>query len=88
MQWSDYRLLIAELGKRFTSVRLPAVQTQMFHERRQGPKETVDEFVQELCKLYSKAYATVTHGTPEAEEVGQRVLASQFVLQSKVVGLE
>ena len=94
MQRSDYGLLIAELRKRFTPVRLPAVQTQKFHERGQGPKETVDEFAQELRKLYSKAYATVTHGTPEAEEVGQRVLASQFVtglraeLQSKVVGLE
>ena len=93
-QRSDYGLLIAELKKWFTPVRLPAVQTQLFHERRQGPRETVDEFAQELRKVYTKAYATVTRGTPEAEEVGQRVLASQLVtgfrpeLQSKVVGLK
>ena len=94
MQRSDYGLLIAELGKRFTPVRLPAIETQVFHDRRQGPRETVDEFAQELRKLYANAYAPVTRGTREAEEVGQRVLASQFVtgflpeLQSTVVGLE
>ena len=93
-QRSDYKLLITELTKRFTPVRLPAVQTQIFHDRHQGAKETVDEFVQELRKLYAKAYAAVAYGMPEAEEVGQRVLASQFVtglraeLKSKVVGME
>ena len=79
MQRSDYGLLIAELAKRFTPVRLLAIQTQVFHDRRQGPVETVDEFAQELRQLYAKAYAPVTRGTPEAEEVGQRELASQFV---------
>ena len=90
-QRSDYGLLIAELTKCFTPVRLPAVQSQMFHDRRQGQKETVDEYAQELRKLYAKAYAAVTRGTAKAEEVGKQVLASQFVtgeLQSKVVGLE
>ena len=93
-QRSDYGLLIAELTKRFTPVRLPAVQSQMFHDRRQGQKETVDEYAQELRKLYTKAYAAVTRGTAEAEEVGKQVIASQFVtglrpeLQFKVVGLE
>ena len=48
----------------------------MFHDRRQGPKETVDDFAQELWKLYSKAYAALTRGTPEAEKVGQTVLAN------------
>ena len=94
MQRSDYGLLIAELAKRFTPVRLPAIQTQVFHDRRQGPEEIVDEFAQELRQLYAKAYAPVTRGTPEAEEVGQRVLTSHFVtglrvdIQSAVVGLE
>ena len=94
MQRSDYGFLIAELAKRFTPVRLPAIQMQVFHDRRQGPAETVDEFAQELRQLYAKAYAPVTRGTPEAEEVGQHVLTSQFVtrlrvdIQSAVVGLE
>ena len=75
-------------------MQLTAVQTQMFHERKQGAKETVDEFAQELRKLYTKAYSTVTSGVPQAEEVGQRVLTSQFVaglrseLQAKVMGLD
>ena len=93
-QRSNYKLLIAEFKKRFTPVQLTAVQTQMFHERKQGAKETVDEFAQELRKLYTKAYSTVTSGVPQAEEVGQRVLTSQFVaglrseLQAKVMGLD
>ena len=70
------------------------MQTQLFHDRRQGPDESVDDFAQELRRLYSKAYARFTRGTPQAEKVGQAVLASQFVaglrpgLQAKVVGME
>ena len=54
----------------------------------------MDEFVQDLRKLYAKAYAGLTKGTPEAENMGQAVLARQFVadlqpnLQSKVIGME
>lgn len=48
-----------------------AVQTQLFHDHKQGQNESVDEFAQDLCKLYSKAYAGFTKGTPEAEKVGQ-----------------
>ena len=50
--------------------------------------------MQELRKLHSKAYASATSGHPEAEEVGQIVLVTQFVsdlqaeLQAKVVGVE
>lgn len=91
---SDYHMLVAELKKWFIPVQLTAVQTQLFHDRKQGPEESVDEFAQDLRKLYSKAYAGFTKGTPEAEKVGQTVLASQFVaglrprLQSTVVGME
>ena len=93
-QWSSYRSLVAELKKSFTPVQLTAVQTQLFHDRRQGPQETVDDFAQDLRRQYSRAYARFTRGTPEAERVGQTVLASQFVaglrpsLQAKVVGME
>ena len=93
-QRSNYAGLVAELRKRFTPVHLTAVQTQHFHDRRQRPEETADEFTQDLRKLYSKAYSECTRGTLEAEKVGQTVLASQFVaglhpcLQAKVVGME
>ena len=69
-------------------------RVQLFHDRRQGPQETVDDFAQDLWRLYSQAYAGFTRGTPEAEKVGQTVLASQFVaglhpsLQAKIVGMD
>ena len=93
-QRSNYRQLIVVLRKRFTPVQLTAVQTQLFHSRRQGQKETVDDFVQELRKLHTKAYSPATRLNPEAEKVGQIVLVNQFIsglrteLQSKVVGVE
>ena len=85
---------MAELKKCFTPVCLTALQTRAFHDRVQRAKETVDAYAQELCKLFSKAYATTTRGGSEAEKMGRTVLASQFVsglrseLKSKVVGSE
>ena len=93
-QRSDYRLLVDELKKRFTPVKLPAVQSQLFHEREQGPRETADEFAEDLKKLYARAYTDVSRGGPEAERIGQSVLANQFItglrpdLKGKVVGME
>lgn len=93
VQRSNYHILVAELKKRFTPVQLTAIQTQLFHSHRQGPKESVDEFAQELRRLHSKAYSTATFANPEAE-VGQMVLANQFIsglrseLQAKAVGME
>ena len=93
-QRSDYTLLAEELKKRFTPVKLAAVQSQLFHDRKQGPKESVDEFAQDLKKLFARAYAGVNRGGPEAEKMGQSVLANQFIaglcsdLKSKVVGVE
>lgn len=93
-QKNSYHSLVSELKKHFTPVQLTAIQTQLFHDRKQGATESVDEFAQDLRKLYSRAYAGITRGTQEAERIGQTVLASQFVaglqphLQSKVVGME
>ena len=93
-QRSSYALLVEELKKRFTPVKLAAVQSQLFHDRQQGPKESVDEFAQDLRKLFAKAYAGVSRGGPEAEKMGQSVLANQFIgglhsdLKAKVVGVE
>lgn len=87
-QRSNYSLLVAELKKRFTPVRLTALQTRVFHDRHQGAKETVDTYAQ---KLLAKAYGTTSR---ETEAMGQTVLANQFVsglrseLKLKVVGAE
>ena len=83
-----------QLHKRFTPVQLMAIQSQHFHDHCQSPNETVDEFAQELNKLFHKAYSNLIRGGAEAEAVGQFVLANQFksglclVLKSKVVGTE
>ena len=93
-QKTSYAQLVSTLKKRFTPVKLTALQTQMFHSRRQGANESVDDFAQELRKLYARAYSTTTSSNPEAEKVGQIVLVNQFVsglrseLQAKVVGVE
>ena len=64
----------------------------MFHSRRQGANDSVEDFAQELRKLYARAHSTTTCSNPEAEKVGQIVLVNQFVsrseLQAKVVGVE
>ena len=93
-QRSNYKLLVEQLRKRFTPVELTAIQSQCFHDRHQTAKESVDEFAQELKKLFHKAYSNLTRGGVEAEAMGQSVLANQFVsglrpeLKSKVVGFE
>ena len=66
----------------------------MFHQRKQGPDESVDEYAQELRKLFYKAYPPTYHGTPEAELLGKSVLSNQFVaglktgLHKKLTGVE
>ena len=78
-QKSNYDQLVAELTKRFTPVRIQAVQTSKFHERKQKTAESVDSFAQDLRKLFYKAYPATTRGSKEMEEMGQSVLSSQFV---------
>ena len=94
VQKNDYTQLVAALKKRFIPVVLTALQTQMFHSRRQGPNESVDDFVQELCRLHTRAYVTAIGASPEAEKVVQKVLVNHFVsglrceLQAKLVGVD
>ena len=94
-QWSYYGLLVEQLHKHFAPVQLMAIQSQRFHDRRhQSANENVDEFAQELNKLFHKAYSNLIRGGAEAEAMGQSVLANQFILglrpilKSKVVGTE
>ena len=73
-------------------MKLTAIQSQLFHDRQQCAKETVDEYAEELKKLFAKAYKGLVCGGPEAENMG--VLANQFIaglrpdLKVKVVGTE
>lgn len=90
----QYKTLIAELAKRFTPVQLRAVESSRFHERKQTPQETVDDYAEDLRHLFHRAYPKVRQGTKEAEEMGRLVLTNQFVsglhadLKTKVAGTE
>ena len=91
---SKYTSLVAATKRRFTPIRLTAVQAQLFHNRQQQEKEAVDQFAQELQKLYNLAYAGATSEGPHAERMGQTLLANQFVtglrpeLKRKLIGTE
>ena len=93
-QRSSYSLLKSQLKERFTPVRIQAVHSSLFHQRKQGGKETVDQYAQELRRLFYKAYPRENQGSGEAEGFGRSVLAHQFVagllpvLRSKVAGNE
>ena len=79
---------------RFTPVRLQAVHSNLLHQHKQEETETVDQYAQELRKLFYRAYPKASQATGEAEGFGRSVLAYQFVaglkrnLQSKVPGVE
>ena len=93
-QRASYDVLVKELERRFMPVELPAVQTSLFHDRKQKPREPVDDFAQDLRRLFYRAYPKAQQGSPEAEEMGRAVLANQFVnglatdLKTKMTGKE
>ena len=78
-QRSNYDLLVDQLMQRFTPVQIQAIQSQLFHDRKQGVKETVDKYAEGLKKLYVKAYPNLSRGGREAEAMSQSVLVNQFV---------
>ena len=77
-QRTNYTRLRETLATRFTPVNIQSVQSSLFHERKQGAQETVDEYAQQLKHLFRKAYLRAM-GCQEAEEMGRTVLSSQFV---------
>ena len=78
-QKHDYRALVQAMSKRFTPVRIQALECSAFHERKQGRKESVDTYAQELQRLFQRAYPSAVRGNTDAQEMGQAVLSSQFV---------
>lgn len=90
----DYFKLVQLLKKRFTPVHIQAVQSSLFHDRKQKQGEPVDNYAQELRRLFQKAYPMAQRGSQEAESMGRSVLAYQFVaglrteLKCKVAGMD
>ena len=93
-QRASYESLTAALTERFKPVRIKSVQSGLFHERKQQPKESVEDYAQELNRLYQRAYPYSERGSVEAEKLGQTVLTYQFVaglkpeIRLKVAGNE
>ena len=75
---NDYPSLLAAMKRRFTPVYLTAVQTQLFHNRMQGEKESVEQFAQDLRNLFNRAYAQATRDGPQAERMGQHAVGESI----------
>ena len=78
-QKTSYQALVTEMSRRFTPVRIQALECSKFHERRQKREESVDAYAQDLQRLFKKAYPGAALGSNDALEMGQAVLSSQFV---------
>ena len=59
-QRSDYQQLKSKLAERFTPVRIQAVHSNLFHQRKQDLGEAVDHYAQDLRRLFYKAYPKAT----------------------------
>ena len=70
-QRSSYSELVAALKQRFAPVRIQSVQSELFHSRKQQVQEKVDEYAQNLSRLYQKAYPQALQGTGETEIMGK-----------------
>ena len=66
-QRASYDTLVAALKERFTPVQIQSVQSSKFHEWKQLPAEAVDDYAQDLKKLYYKACSGAQRGSTEAE---------------------
>ena len=89
-----YDKLTACLTRRFVPVRLQAVQSCLFSERRQKSGETVDSYAQDLRRLFGLAYPDAARDDSAEGKMSKLVLASQFVaglrpeLKEKLAGAE
>ena len=91
---NNYAILREELKKRFTPVHIQAVQSSLFHDRKQAPGENVDMYAQDLKCLFYRAYPSTQQSTMEMQEMARSVLTNQFVsglqftLKGKLAGKE
>ena len=91
-QRTSYDALKDALSRRFKPVRIQSVQSGLFHERKQKPQESVEDYAQDLNKLYQQAYPQSERSSEEVKRMGQTVLAYQFAAglkpRLKVAGTE
>ena len=95
-QRSCYANLVEQLVRHFTPVRIGAAQSSLFHDRRQGEKESVDNYAQELRKLFYKAYPQTMQDATDLEDISKSILTlcNQFAarllpsIKIKVAGTE
>ena len=78
-QRTSYPSLTQALKARFTPVKIKAVESSRFHERKQKEGEPVDEYAQSLRVLFHRAYPASEQGSREAEDLGRSILSYQFV---------
>ena len=70
-QKADYDIVVKELTRHFTPVRIQSVQISLFHNRKQGDQESVDSYAQDLKAQFYKAYPQVDQSSDVAESMGK-----------------
>ena len=72
-QHGNYSAIVQELTKQFVPVQIEAIQSGLFHGQQQKPGESVDDYAQDLKRLYQKAYYQVQKGSTAAQIMGKSV---------------
>ena len=62
-QRASYQQMVDLLTSRFTPVQIQAVQSSLFHDRKQQHHVTVDEYAQDVRRLFYQAYPWAKQGT-------------------------
>ena len=71
-QKQNYSALVQAMSRRFTPVQIQALKCSAFHERKQGKKESVDAYAQELQCLFQRAYPSAACGSADAQGWGRQ----------------
>ena len=92
-QHAGYSNLFATLKDRFTPVQIQSIQSSIFHKRKKLlTTASIDNYAQDLRKLYSKAYSNDHEVAKKLGQWGRSVLVYRFVagllphLKSKFAG--
>ena len=92
-QNASYQQMVEMLTDRFAPVQIQSVQSSLFHDWKQT-NETVDEYAQDVWRLFYQTYPRAQQGSQETEAMDCSVLAYQFVaglkpnFKSKLAGVE